>query len=176
MMLKRINILLMESEKNFCEEMQEFFQKEGFIVFPAHSAAEGQLVLQRIPIDILFLDICLPDANGLELLKEYKSRYPKMDVIVISGQGDMDSVIQAMRLGVLDFLRKPIRQMDLQSAIKRSQKIQIRNSTIFLANEKDPLSTYPLPSFAQKKVVGLATWTALQYKDVILRKIEKRTI
>ena len=148
-MLKKLKILLMDSEKNSCDEMQEFIQREGFIVLTAHSAAEGQLVLQRMPIDILILDIRLPDANGLEVLKESKSRYPKLEVIVISGHGDMDSVIQAMHLGALDFLRKPLRLMDLRSAIERSQKIQINDIAIFLPNEKIPLSLRP-----SVKIVG----------------------
>jgi len=139
----------MDSEKNSCDEMQEFIQREGFIVLTAHSAAEGQLVLQRMPIDILILDIRLPDANGLEVLKESKSRYPKLEVIVISVHGDMDSVIQAMHLGALDFLRKPLRLMDLQSAIERSQKSQINDIAIFLPNEKIPLSLRP-----SVKIVG----------------------
>jgi len=139
----------MDSEKNSCDEMQEFIQREGFIVLTAHSAAEGQLVLQRMPIDILILDIRLPDANGLEVLKESKSRYPKLEVIVISGHGDMDSVIQALHLGALDFLRKPLRLMDLQSAIERSQKSQINDIAIFLPNEKIPLSLRP-----SVKIVG----------------------
>ncbi|HZX62368.1 MAG TPA: response regulator [Bacteroidales bacterium] len=148
-MLKKLKILLMDSEKNSCDEMQEFIQREGFIVLTAHSAAEGQLVLQRMPIDILILDIRLPDANGLEVLKESKSRYPKLEVIVISGHGDMDSVIQALHLGALDFLRKPLRLMDLQSAIERSQKSQINDIAIFLPNEKIPLSLRP-----SVKIVG----------------------
>ncbi len=149
-MLKKIKILLMDAEKNSCEEMQEFLQREGFIVLAAHSAAEGQLVLQRMPIDILILDIRLPDSNGLEVLKENKSRYPKLDVIVISGHGDMDSVIQAMHLGALDFLRKPLRLMDLRSAIERSQKIQINDIAIFLPNEKIPLSLRPSVNFVDR--------------------------
>ena len=127
----------MDAEKNSCEEMQEFIQREGFIVLTAHSAAEGHQLLQEKPIDILILDIRLPDANGLEVLKENKSRYPKLEVIVISGHGDMDSVIQAMHLGALDFLRKPLRLMDLRSAIERSQKFRLNDSAVFLLKEND---------------------------------------
>jgi DNA-binding NtrC family response regulator len=61
----------------------------------------------------------------------------------------MDSVIQAMHLGALDFLRKPLRLMDLQSAIERSQKSQINDIAIFLPNEKIPLSLRP-----SVKIVG----------------------
>jgi DNA-binding NtrC family response regulator len=143
LMLKKITILIIDAERNSCTEMQEFLQKEGFIVLSAFSAAEGKLILQKMPIDILILDICLPDAIGLDLVKEYKSGYPKLDVIIISGFGDMDSVIQAMRLGTLDFLRKPLRQKDLRAAIERSQKIQLTDRPNYLPNEKDPRPVLP---------------------------------
>ncbi len=136
----------MDAEKNSCDEMQEFLQRKGFFVLSAHSASEGMLILQMKQIDILILDIRLPDANGLELLKDYKSRYPIMDVIVISGHGDMDSVIEAMHLGVLDFLRKPLRQMDLLKAIERSQKTQIKGFAMLLPDEKKPVPARPLPN------------------------------
>ena len=142
-MLKKIKILLMDAEKNSCEEMQEFLQREGFIVLSAHSAAEGKLVLEDKTIDILILDIRMPDANGLAVLKENKSKYPKLEVIVLSGHGDIDSVIQAMHLGALDFLRKPLRLMDLRLAIERSQKIQLNHIDIFLPNEYIPLLHSP---------------------------------
>ena len=134
----------MNAERNSCDEMQEFLQREGFFVFSAFSGSEGTLVLQTRQIDILILDIRLPDANGLELLKEYKSRYPAMDVIVVSGHGNMDSVIESMHMGVLDFLRKPLRQMDLLKAIERSQKTKINDLSLLLPNEKDPVPTYHL--------------------------------
>jgi DNA-binding NtrC family response regulator len=126
---QKIFILLMDAEKNSCEEMQEFLQKEGFTVFSAHSGKEGQRVLDHRNIDILFLDTCLPDADGLELLKDYKVRYPQLEVILISGHGDMNYVIQAMRLKALDFLRKPMRQMELMSAIERSEIIKSRSDS-----------------------------------------------
>ena len=145
-MIKAITILIMDAEKNSCEEMQEFLQREGFIVVPANSAEEGKLVLQRMQVDILILDLWLPDANGLELLKEYKSFYPKLEVIIISGYGDMDAVIQAMRLNALDFLKKPLRQMDLLAAIQRSQIVLNNCGTYLLSNETDPLSSFLSPN------------------------------
>jgi len=111
--------------------MQEFLTGEGFLVLPAHSADEGQLLLKNNPIDILILDICLPDANGLEFIKDNKSRFPELVVIVISGYGDMDSVIQAMHLGVLDFLAKPLRQTELKAAIERSGKFPCPQGSFF---------------------------------------------
>jgi two-component system, NtrC family, response regulator len=121
-MKNQLSILIIDAEINSCKEMQEFLIREGFLVLPATSADEGQLLLTNNPVDILILEICLPGANGLEFIKISKSRFPELDVIVISGQGDMNSVIEAMHLGVLDFLAKPLRQDELMAAIERSKK------------------------------------------------------
>jgi DNA-binding NtrC family response regulator len=121
-MKNQLSILIIDAQINSCKEMQEFLTVEGFLVLPAQSANEGQHLLTQHPIDILILDICLPDANGLEFIKDNKSRFPELEVIVISGYGDMDSAIQAMHLGVLDFLAKPLRQSELMAAIERSKK------------------------------------------------------
>jgi DNA-binding NtrC family response regulator len=145
-MLKKITILILDAEKNSCVEMQEFLHREGFIVHAAHSADEGLIELKNQPIDILIIDIRLPDANGLDLIKEYRASYPKLEVIVISGHGDMDSVIQAMHLGVLDFLRRPLRLMDLLSAINRSLKFQNNGGNIYLPNEKGSMPSFPMPN------------------------------
>jgi FixJ family two-component response regulator len=58
----------------------------------------------------------------------------------------MDSVIQAMHLGVLDFLRRPLRLMDLLSAINRSLKFQNNGGNIYLPNEKGSMPSFPMPN------------------------------
>jgi DNA-binding NtrC family response regulator len=123
-MLKKITFLIIDAENNSCEEMHEFLQREGFTVLTSPTAAEGWQLLMHSNIDILILDIGLPDADGLQFFRECKSNFPKLEGIIISGQGDLDSVIQAMHLGALDFLRKPLRQKDLLAAIERSMKLR----------------------------------------------------
>ena len=123
-MLGKISVLILDDEKNSTEEIFEFLQKEGYNVFSASSAKEGQTVIRREKIDVIILDIYLPDANGLDFLDKMKREHPNTEVIMISGQGDVDSIIRSIRLGVVDFLRKPLRQMDLSSALARTKKIQ----------------------------------------------------
>jgi DNA-binding NtrC family response regulator len=129
-MQKKITILIIDAEQNSCEEMQEFLLKEGFNILCAKNAVEGRLRLESRKIDTLILDIYLPDANGLELVKEFKLKYPKMEVIIISGFGDLNTVIEAMHLGVLDFLKKPLRQSDLKVALERSRKTAFHDHII----------------------------------------------
>jgi DNA-binding NtrC family response regulator len=123
-MLEKISVLILDDETNSSEEIFEFLQKEGYKVFSANSAKAGQSILKREKIDVIILDIYLPDSNGLDFLGKIKSENPNIEVIMISGQGDVDSIIRSIRLGVVDFLRKPLRQIDLSSALARTKKIQ----------------------------------------------------
>jgi PleD family two-component response regulator len=123
-MLGKISVLILDDEKNSTEEIYEFLQKEGYNVFSAYSAKAGRTIIKRENIDVMILDIFLPDANGLDFLDKMRMEYPNTEVIMISGQGDVDSIIRSIRLGVVDFLRKPLRQIDLSSALARTKKIQ----------------------------------------------------
>lgn len=73
-------------------------------------------------IDLLILDVRLPQINGLDVLKKVKNDYPTIEVIIVSAHGDMDTVIAALRLGAIDYLRKPFRHIDIQIAIERTHK------------------------------------------------------
>jgi len=79
-------------------------------------------ILKKNKIDIVVLDLRLPEMNGLDVLKEIKKLHPGIEVIIITGHGDMDSVIKAMRLGAIDFFTKPFRLIEVQNAIERTKK------------------------------------------------------
>ncbi len=138
-MLEKISVLILDDEANSTEEIFEFLQKEGYTVFSANSAKAGQSIIKREKVDVIILDLYLPDANGLDFLGKIKAEYPNIEVIMISGQGDVDSIIRSIRLGVVDFLRKPLRQIDLSSALARTKKIQ-QSYRIITWHEKKQLS------------------------------------
>ena len=118
----KMKILILDDEKQFTEELKGFFQDSDFEPFEANTVAEGEKILNEHSIDLLILDIRLPGANGLDILKEVKIQYPNLEVIIISAHGDMDTVIKAMHLGAFDYLRKPFRFIDMQIALERTRK------------------------------------------------------
>jgi DNA-binding NtrC family response regulator len=118
----KIKILILDDEKEFTEELFEFFQKSGFDAFEANSESAARKIMTNHEIDLMILDVRLLGVNGLDILKEVRSTYPVMEVIVVSAHGDMDTVIRAMRLGAFDYLRKPFRHIDIQISIERTQK------------------------------------------------------
>ena len=148
-MLEKISVLILDDEANSTEEIFEFLHKEGYTVFSANSAKAGQSIIKREKIDVIILDLYLPDANGLDFLGKIKAENPNIEVIMISGQGDVDSIIRSIRLGVVDFLRKPLRQIDLSSALARTKKIQ-QSYRIITWHEKKQLSHSLEIEFSQK--------------------------
>lgn len=122
MTVKDVRILVLDDEKVFRDEIKEFLENEGFSVFLADRPSKGFEVLKTTEIDILILDLKLPEMDGLTVLKNVKEQYPTIEVIMITGHGDMDAVIQAMRLGAVEFFTKPFRLLDMRAAIQRTKR------------------------------------------------------
>ena len=118
----KIKILILDDEKQFTEELSDFFRDTEFEAFEANTASEGKIILNSHVIDLLILDVRLPGVDGLDILKDAKLQFPMMEVIIISAHGDMETVIKAMRLGAFDYLRKPFRFIDIQVSIERTRK------------------------------------------------------
>ncbi len=140
-MNKKLSILIVDDEQRLVDEIGEFLKNKKFRVFSANNPLKAlELVKENIP-DIAILDIRLPGMSGLELLQEIKKLQPLTEVIMISGHGDMDTVIDAMRKGAVDYFAKPFRLADIYKAIVRTQRfIQINNELSMVKSNMDVLS------------------------------------
>ena len=154
---EKIKILILDDEKHFTEELSGFFQDSEFESFEANTAAEGKKILSSCEIDLLILDVRLPGVNGLDILKDVKIQYPKMEVIIISAHGDMDTVIKAMRLGAFDYLRKPFRFIDIQIAIERTQKYLQIQRKLKQMEEKNSLISKTLEEKIDRQFIGVSS-------------------
>ena len=140
-MNKKLSILVVDDEQRFVDEIEEFLKNKKFKVFSAsHPFKALELVKTHAP-DIAMLDIRLPGMNGLDLLHEIKKIKPVTEVIMISGHGDMNTVIEAMRKGAVDYFAKPFRLADVYKAIIRTQRfIQINSELKAVKSSMDVLS------------------------------------
>ena len=152
----KLKILILDDEKQFSEELAEFFNHSGFETFEALTAAAGKEILTRIEIDLLILDIRLPGVNGLDILNEVRAQYPEMEVIIVSAHGDMDSVITAMRYGAFDYLRKPFRHLDIRISIERTRKFLQMHQKLKLMEEKNSLISKNLEEKIDRQFIGIS--------------------
>ena len=99
--------LIVEDEPNTVSAMAELVEREGFTSTTASTLAEARARLQETPPDVVLIDLQLPDGMGLELLDDLDPvRRP--DVILITGHATVDSAVNALRSGVIDYLTKPV--------------------------------------------------------------------
>jgi two-component system nitrogen regulation response regulator NtrX len=101
-------ILIVDDAESVRTALRLTLEDEGFETFPAANGAEAVEHLRRRRLDLVVLDLFLPDRDGLELLAELHHEHPELPIVVVSGQGTIDVAIQATRLGAYDFLEKPL--------------------------------------------------------------------
>ncbi len=120
--MTNINILILDDEQGIRNELKDFFDLYDYNVFTAEIPSKAFQILKRNHIDIMILDIQLPEMNGIEVLKKVKTEHPEIEVIMITGHGDQDCIIDSLRFGAFDFFKKPFRTFEIKSAIERTQK------------------------------------------------------
>jgi len=113
-------ILVVDDEIGIRELLREILNDEGHDVVLAENAATARAARQAGRPDLVLLDIWMPDTDGVTLLKEWAATgMLTMPVLMMSGHGTIDTAVEAIRLGALDFLEKPIALQKLLAAVKR---------------------------------------------------------
>jgi DNA-binding NtrC family response regulator len=118
------NVLILDDEQGFRDEIGEYLASEGYTVFRAGLPSQAIAFIETHPIDTAVFDIRLPEMDGLTLLKKIKQDHPQIEIVMMTGYGDIDSVISALRLGASDYLRKPFKLTDLKEIIDRGFKFK----------------------------------------------------
>jgi DNA-binding NtrC family response regulator len=113
------SILVVDDEIGIRELLSEILSDEGHVVFTAENAAAARAARLREELDLVLLDIWMPDTDGVTLLKEWASHGQlTMPVIMMSGHATIDTAVEATRFGALEFLEKPIAMARLLSAVR----------------------------------------------------------
>lgn len=108
--------LIVDDERKSLSALTELVEKEGFSALSAASLTEARESLGKTHPDVILTDLMLPDGNGLELLQELDPAH-RPEVILITGFATVDSAVEALRTGVLDYLTKPVDVRRLKTAL-----------------------------------------------------------
>src|SRR5690349_18271992 len=104
---KKIDLMLVDDDPDFRESVARRFMRRGFQV---QEAAHGEQALQLASLrqfDVIVLDMIMPGMTGIQVLEQLKLTHPECEVILLTGQGTIETAVQAMKLGACDFLTKP---------------------------------------------------------------------
>ena len=100
-------ILIVDDEESIISSLKGCLEDEGLVVFTAPDGIKAVDIIKSRPIDIVFLDIWLPEMDGLETLKVIKDFNSTINVVIMTGHGSVNTAVQAVKDGAFDFLEKP---------------------------------------------------------------------
>ncbi|MDJ0841940.1 MAG: sigma-54 dependent transcriptional regulator [Acidobacteriota bacterium] len=120
--MEEIEILIIEDEHMIGRSLQRKLEKEGYHTIWAREGAEAREHFTRL-LDLVLLDINLPDANGLDLLAEIHELDRDLPVIMMTGVRSVESVVEAMKRGATDYLTKPFNLDEVILTIKKTLEI-----------------------------------------------------
>ena len=112
------SILVVDDEENLRRTLALILQHEGYGVMTAASVGEARACLGTGGFDLVFLDLKLPDGDGLSLLPEMRSRYPGMPVLILTAHDKLGVALEAVRGGARDYLLKPVDPPVLLARVK----------------------------------------------------------
>ena len=140
--MKKQRILIIDDEPEICRLVQEILEDEGYIVRTAGSAEQARVAKKEFNPDLALLDIWMPGTDGITLLKEWMdNEAAPPSVVMMSGHGNVETAVEAIRYGAYDFLEKPLSTAKLMVTVQRAlQNAQLRNENIQLRQQLQPVN------------------------------------
>ena len=114
-------VLLIDDEQDFMDVLAERMRDRGMRVSTTTSPVEALDKADEENFDAIILDLMMPEMNGLEALTRLREKNPDLQIILLAGHATVDKGIEAMKLGALDFLEKPIDIQALNAKIKEAK-------------------------------------------------------
>ncbi|MBM4020248.1 MAG: sigma-54-dependent Fis family transcriptional regulator [Planctomycetes bacterium] len=112
-------ILVVDDDEIILTSLSEFLRLEGYQAETARSFREASARLAAAPAQLVVADVSMPEADGFELLKMVRNRYPETAVIMVTGYGTIEDAVRAIKQGAADYLTKPIIDDEIKVRIER---------------------------------------------------------
>ena len=101
-------VLLVDDEQDFVESLAERMEMRDMTVSTATTAAKALELIDHQTFDVIVLDLLMPGTDGIETLKAIKKRRPDAQIILLTGHATVSKGVEAMKLGAMDFMEKPV--------------------------------------------------------------------
>jgi two-component system, NtrC family, nitrogen regulation response regulator NtrX len=129
-------VLIVDDEQGIRDVLGEILADEGYKVLKADEGHAGLKIVESNDVDLVLLDVWLPQIGGIEVLEEIKASSPDVEVVVISGHANIDLAVKAVKLGAYDFLEKPLSLDRVTTVVKNALALeQLRRENRMLKNQ-----------------------------------------
>ena len=117
-------ILLIDDEAIALTNLTHVLQREGYTVSAHKDGKSGLAALRATDFDLVLTDLKMPGVDGMEVLREVRSRYPDVPVIMITGHASLDSAVEAMKAGAYHYLAKPFRLAEAREVVRAALELR----------------------------------------------------
>ncbi len=124
----RPHVLLMEDEMNIAKGLEMVMREEGYEVDLADTGQGALDKFRASEFDLLVADLRLPDMDGMDVVQHVREKRPSTNVVIITGYPSVSSAVQAVRMGVSDYLRKPFTEDEFKTAVRSALKEKEKES------------------------------------------------
>ena len=152
-----LSILIVEDDITFSLMLTTWLGKKGFVVISSSSVSDAKRRLGEEAFDLVISDLRLPDSDGIDLLKWLKSTHPSLPFIMMTSYAEIQTAVQAMKLGAADYIAKPLNPDELLGKIKELVRVE----------EKAPARA-PVPSAPDLYIEGQSQAARQLYEHVRL--------
>jgi len=170
--LSPLDLLIVDDDQEFRDTLKARFARHEIAVQTASCGEEALGLAERRNFDVAIFDMMMPGMSGLELLKRFKADHPECEVVLLTGQGTIETAVEAMKLGAFDYLQKPFPLRDLEAvAIKASERRYLRKENTQLKailERSQPTSEMVGDSPAMKEVFRLIQRAAPSGKAILI--------
>ncbi|MGD8562270.1 MAG: response regulator [Desulfarculaceae bacterium] len=144
-----MKLMLVDDEERFLQTTNKLLAKKGYEAVTATSGAEALDKLEVSIIDVVILDVKMPGMDGVETLKQIKSRFPLVEVIMLTGHGTINSAVDGMKTGAFDYLTKPCDLDELlakaldahENKKKMEEKIRMAQTRTYMKSPREILKS-----------------------------------
>ncbi|MGA1845026.1 MAG: sigma-54-dependent transcriptional regulator [bacterium] len=164
-----LRILIVDDERILHQTLSRYLHDLGHLV---DSTFEGTTALEMITsreYHLVLLDILMPGMDGMSLLPKIAQMRPDLPIVMITGHGNMDMAIQALRSGAADFLRKPIKLLELDAVLEKTSHIRhLREGQQHLRNTIRGIQTAEDIRLRNRSLIGRSKQTAAVRRQIRL--------
>ncbi len=133
---KESSILIVDDERGMCELLYDILIREKYKVQTTESPNKAIEIVRNENIDIVLLDLVMPEMDGIDVLKEIKQIKPDTTVVIMTAYGTIDTAVEAMKLGAYDYITKPFKMSKIKTITARiSESKKIVQENIYLHKE-----------------------------------------
>ena len=170
---RQLDLLLVDDDDEFRDTVAMRFQRSGFRVSEAPSGAAALDLGQRREFDVAIFDMMMEGMSGLQLLESFKESHPDCEVIMLTGQGTIETAVSAMKLGAYDYLTKPFPLKELErlihKAYERRQLKKENRQLKALLRRSEPESEMVGQSLAMREVFRLIERAGPSDKAILIQ-------